>query len=199
MNGIWGFSIDGNGSWKSPDEPTWEAAITVPFSPETAASGIANTNFFQACWYRREFEAPRLLAGDRLLIHFEAVDYSAKVWVNGQSAITHEGGYTPFTADITELLTTDGPQTVVVCAEDDPADLSKPRGKQDWQLNPHSIWYPRTSGIWQTVWLERVPPTYIDCVTMDSQPGALGDWFRGVDRRAAIGGTSLQCTALRSR
>src|SRR5206468_2321428 len=93
---------------------------------------------------------------ERLMLHFCAVDYRARVWVNGQIAIEHEGGYTPFCADITSFLRASGPQSVVVCAEDDPADLSKPRGKQDWQLHPHSIWYPRTSGIWQPVWMERV-------------------------------------------
>jgi hypothetical protein len=71
------------------------------------------------------------------------------------------GGYTPFWADVTDLLTARGPQVLVVRAEDDPHDLAKPRGKQDWQLRPHAIWYPRTTGIWQTVWLERVPATRI--------------------------------------
>ena len=95
------------------------------------------------------------------MLHFGAVDYEATVWVNGAMATRHEGGYTPFYVDITNLLQAVGPQTIVVRAEDDPADLAKPRGKQDWQLEPHSIWYPRTTGIWQTVWLERVPPTWI--------------------------------------
>src|SRR5204862_7845252 len=73
----------------------------------------------------------------------------------------HEGGYTPFSADVTDYIAESIPQEVVVQAEDDPADLAKPRGKQDWQLRPHVIWYPRTTGIWQTVWLERVPSTWI--------------------------------------
>ena len=83
------------------------------------------------------------------------------MWVNGKKVCTHEGGYTPFGADITDVLV-DGPeQQVIVRAEDDPADLAKPRGKQDWQIEPHSIWYPRTTGIWQEVWLEVVPATRI--------------------------------------
>jgi beta-galactosidase/beta-glucuronidase len=81
--------------------------------------------------------------------------------VNGSRAVCHEGGYTPFTIDCTDFLRPGGRQEVVVRAEDDPADLSKPRGKQDWQLEPHSIWYPRTTGIWQSVWLEPVPPNHI--------------------------------------
>src|SRR5690606_22949287 len=86
------------------------------------------------------------------------------VWVNGKLAVEHYGGYTPFKADITHLLVEPSPQTLIVRAEDDPQDLAKPRGKQDWQLNPHSIWYPRTTGIWQTVWLEVIPETHIECI-----------------------------------
>src|SRR5262249_39043180 len=137
--------------------------IVVPFSPETPASGIGNTGFYRAVWYRRRFDQPQLKPGERVILHFGAVDYHAKVWVNGILAATHEGGYTPFRADITESLV-QGPQEIVVCAEDDPSDLSKPRGKQDWLLDSHSIWYPRTTGIWQSVWIERVPRSYIASV-----------------------------------
>ncbi|HWI14955.1 MAG TPA: glycoside hydrolase family 2 TIM barrel-domain containing protein, partial [Burkholderiales bacterium] len=80
----------------------------------------------------------------------------------GRFVAIHEGGHTPFSADITFALRDSGHQTVTVLVEDDPLDLAKPRGKQDWQLDPHGIWYPRTTGIWQTVWVERVPPTYIE-------------------------------------
>jgi hypothetical protein len=82
------------------------------------------------------------LANDRVLLHFGAVDYIARVWVNDRLATVHEGGYTPFYADITHLLDPSGRQTITVQVEDDPFDLAKPRGKQDWQLTPHSIWYP---------------------------------------------------------
>ena len=164
LNGAWEFSIDANAAWASPDEALFESRIVVPFSPETKASGIGDTGLYRACWYRRKFESGKMESGRRLLLHFGAVDYAATVWVNGALAATHEGGYTPFCADITALLQPEGTQTLIVQALDDPADLSKPRGKQDWQLHPHSIWYPRTSGIWQTVWLEQVPPTYISRV-----------------------------------
>ena len=83
------------------------------------------------------------------------------VWVNGRLAGKHEGGYTPFRVDVTELLSGTGKDVLVVRAEDDPLDLTKPRGKQDWQLEPHAIWYPRTTGIWQTVWMERVSATHL--------------------------------------
>jgi beta-galactosidase/beta-glucuronidase len=164
LDGEWDFSIDRKAEWTMPDQPRFESRIRVPFSPETAASGISDSGFYRACWYRREFEAHADEHQGRLLLHFCAVDYAAKVWLNGRLAAAHEGGYTPFTTDVTELLRAGGNQQLVVQALDDPADLSKPRGKQDWQLHPHSIWYPRTTGIWQTVWMEWVPATYIAAI-----------------------------------
>jgi beta-galactosidase/beta-glucuronidase len=161
LNGEWEFAIDPHARWAVPAEVPWHQRIVVPFSPETEASGIGDTGFYQACWYRRHFQAPALVHGDRLLLHFGAVDYAAVVWVDGARAGHHEGGYTPFTIDVTDYLHGDGSHEIVVRAEDDPADLAKPRGKQDWLLEPHAIWYHRTTGIWQTVWMERVPGTRI--------------------------------------
>jgi beta-galactosidase/beta-glucuronidase len=171
LNGPWEFAIDreGEGHWRRPaegrmrrpSEVTFHRTIVVPFSPETEASGIGDTGFYHTCWYRREFDAPPLADGQRLILHFGAVDYYATVWVNDVLVVRHEGGYAPFQADITDMLRRDGPQTVVVRADDDPHELAKPRGKQDWQREPHSIWYPRTTGIWQTVWIERVPATHV--------------------------------------
>jgi beta-galactosidase/beta-glucuronidase len=164
LNGDWEFSIDKDGQWCVPAEVDWNSHIEVPFSPEVPASGIGNTGFYKAVWYRRTFEKPHLDDGSHLLLHFGAVDYHATVWINGSLAIEHRGGYTPFCADITDFLTEAGMQSIVVRAEDDPADLSKPRGKQDWQLEPHAIWYPRTSGIWQTVWVEVVSAIWLGTV-----------------------------------
>ena len=155
LDGLWDFALDREAEWATPAMVVWSGQIRVPFAPETRASGVADTGLYRACWYRRTFEALRDPMGQRTILHFGAVDYSATVWVNGAIAARHEGGYTPFSADITDFLNGDGPHTLVVRAEDDPADLAKPRGKQDWQLEPHSIWYPRTTGIWQTVWLEQ--------------------------------------------
>jgi beta-galactosidase/beta-glucuronidase len=163
LNGTWDFVIDADARWRTPREVQWNGTIRVPFAPETEASGVGDTGFYRRCWYRRTFDIPPLGENERLLLHFGAVDWAATVWVNGALAGCHEGGYTPFSLELTDLLG-DGPQTVVVRADDDPADLAKPRGKQDWQLEPHSIWYPRTTGIWQTVWLERVPATWIGSV-----------------------------------
>ncbi|HEY9875058.1 MAG TPA: sugar-binding domain-containing protein, partial [Candidatus Obscuribacterales bacterium] len=161
LNGQWKFTYDDEGQFTSPSEiAEWGHTIEVPFAPESQASGIGDTGFHPNCWYEREFELPP--GEGRVRLHFGAVDYQARVWVNGQFVAEHEGGHTPFSVDITPVLNGSGSQKVSVWAADDPHDISKPRGKQDWQLEPHSIWYPRTSGIWQTVWLERVGETYIN-------------------------------------
>jgi beta-galactosidase/beta-glucuronidase len=168
LNGPWDFAIDPDSNWINPQSVIWNDVIVVPFSPETSASGIANSGFFRAVWYRRTFDRPPLTEGAHLILHFGAVDYAATVWVNGVKVCSHEGGYTPFKADITDVLTEMGPQEIVLRAEDDPFDLAKPRGKQDWKREPHSIWYPRTTGIWQTVWLEEVPRAYIETIRWTS-------------------------------
>jgi hypothetical protein len=160
LNGMWEFAVDPDGLWRSGGEVNWSERITVPFAPEAQSSGIGHTGFFRACWYRRRCDLPPRRPGERWLLHFGAVDWSATVWINGAYAGEHVGGYTPFSIDVTEFAI-DGRCEIVVRAEDDPHDLAKPRGKQDWQLEPHSIWYPRTSGIWQTVWLETLPATRI--------------------------------------
>ncbi len=178
LNGEWEFALDSDGRWTRPADVVWDATILVPFAPETAASGIGDTGFHRAVWYQRLFDAPSLAPGERLLLHFGAVDYAATVWINGMAAGRHEGGYTPFSLDITAMLSGSGPQRLVVCAEDDPADLAKPRGKQDWHREPHSIWYPRTTGIWQTVWLECVPETCIKTLRWTS---SLEAWDLGVE------------------
>jgi len=128
-------------------------------------SGVHHTGFFKSCWYRREFVASALGLGDRLILHCGAIDYLSTIWINGRFAGTHEGGYTPYSVDISSFLAqTGGANTIVIRAEDDPKDLTQPRGKQDWQMEPHSIWYPRTSGIWQSVWLEILPENSIEAI-----------------------------------
>jgi beta-galactosidase/beta-glucuronidase len=164
LNGPWDFALDHDAAWLEPGEVSWNRTITVPFAPETAASGIGETGFFRSCWYRRSFDVPQLSHGARLMLHLGAVDYNAKVWVGGHFVGKHDGGHMPFGFDITALVQGHDAQTIVVRAEDDPHDLTKPRGKQDWMLEPHSIWYHRTTGIWQTVWLEILPPNAITTV-----------------------------------
>ena len=163
LNGTWQFAYDdadaGLGERWQENPGKFDRQIVVPFAPESEMSGIGDTGFHPVLWYRRTFAAPA--TAGRVLLHFGAVDYRASVWVNGDLVATHEGGHTPFTADITASLKSGAEQVVVVRAEDRPGDVTQPRGKQDWQEKPHAIWYNRTSGIWQTVWLEPVPRTYI--------------------------------------
>jgi beta-galactosidase/beta-glucuronidase len=168
LDGTWDFALDPAAVWTEPAEVAWNDKIVVPFAPETSASGVRNTGYFRAVWYRRSIEIPRVQDGGHVLLHFGAVDYSATVWVNGLVVAQHQGGYTPFSADITNALEVTDTNVIVVRAEDDPADLTKPRGKQEWQLEPHSIWYYRTTGIWQTVWLEVVPSSWIGSLVWTS-------------------------------
>src|SRR4051812_36139432 len=189
LNGDWEFALDRAGSWRGPGDVTWASTIRVPFAPESPASGIGDTSFFRSCWYRRTVPIEPAPDGSRVMLHFGGVDYEATVWVNGQLLGSHRGGYTPFSFDVTPSTVDATSLEIVVRADDDPQDLAKPRGKQDWQLDPHSIWYPRTSGIWQTVWLERVPPTYIGRVafTPDLARWEIGVqvWLQG-DRRSDL-------------
>src|SRR3954454_8506878 len=165
LTGPWGFAFDdtsvGMGQHWQRREDVFDRTIQVPFPFESPASGIGDTGFHQVVWYRRTVTLAPARPDRRVLLHFGAVDYRAHVWVNGQAVAYHEGGHAPFTADITSVLEASGEQVIVVRAEDAPLDLRQPRGKQDWQREPHAIWYDRTSGIWQPVWLEDVPETRI--------------------------------------
>jgi hypothetical protein len=166
LSGPWLFAFDdadrGVAERWQEDGARFDREIVVPFPPESRASGIGDTGFHPVVWYRRGFSAPQLTGGERLLLHFGAVDYRADVWVNGHSVGSHEGGHTPFTVDVTGSLRPDrAEQVVVVRAEDRPGDVSQPRGKQDWRPEPHGVWYHRTTGIWQPVWLERVPDLHV--------------------------------------
>lgn len=161
LNGQWDFIHDDERIHGQPsDIKEWNRTIEVPYAPESSRSGICDTGFHPVCWYQRQVQYPVPEKG-RVILHFGAVDYQANVWVNNMLVAQHTGGHTPFSADITLALDAGGVQKISVRAEDDAEDLEKPRGKQDWKLEPHSIWYYRTTGIWQTVWLENVPETYL--------------------------------------
>jgi beta-galactosidase/beta-glucuronidase len=161
LDGMWEFAFDDDARWSQPASVRFDRAIRVPYPPESEASRIGDQRFHPVCWYRTVLDVLPAERGGRVLVHFGAVDYHAKVWANGALVTEHSGGHTPFTADITEVLGEHGCVELVVRAADDPSDLAQPRGKQDWLEQPHEIWYPRTTGIWQTVWLEAVPPTSI--------------------------------------
>lgn len=178
LSGTWRFCFDDEGLWRHPDEVIFDREIQVPYAPESRRSGIHDEGFHPAVWYGLTLSLTPEERQGRLLLHFGAVDYRATVWANGHVVALHEGGHTPFAADITAHAQSGETVEIVVRAQDNPHDLAKPRGKQDWQREPHSIWYPRTTGIWQTVWLERVPETYVRRLRWSPD---METWSIGVD------------------
>lgn len=152
LNGEWDFSFD---------EPIFDQKILVPFACETKLSGIHDTSFHNAVWYRRSFSLPEPMHDRQILLHFGAVDYTCRLWVNDQFIREHTGGQCGFSADITDALNASGENVIVLEAWDDPADLEMPRGKQYWKPESESIFYTRTTGIWQSVWLEAVSPMHL--------------------------------------
>lgn len=177
LDGPWEF-----GFGTDPGDPVsaarFDRTILVPYPPESPASGIGEPGFHPVLWYRRTFDTGDLEnAGivtdtDRVVLHFGAVDWAADVWLNGAHLGRHEGGQSPFSFDITQFLDRAGTNTLVVRAVDDPHDVSIPRGKQDWQEVPHAIWYHRTSGIWQPVWIEAVAATHVTSLSWDADAAA---------------------------
>jgi beta-galactosidase/beta-glucuronidase len=135
----------------------------VPFCYQSRLSGIGDASFHDVVWYARTFDAPPEY--ERLLLQLGAVDYRATVWVNGRRVASHEGGHTPFSADVTTALG-EGENVLAVRAEDPSRDATIPRGKQYWKERSEGIFYTRTTGIWQTVWLEPVGRRRIDAVRL---------------------------------
>ncbi|MFT4030009.1 MAG: glycoside hydrolase family 2 TIM barrel-domain containing protein [Protaetiibacter sp.] len=171
LSGSWDFGYDdddlGLGDAWTLTGPPAPRPIEVPYPPESPASGVGDTNYHRVLWYHRavdrdEVRAAGHASGRRLLLHFGAVDYHADVWIDGHHVAGHDGGHTPFTAEVPDAI--DG-FDLVVRVEDDPEDLAQPRGKQDWEPRPHAVWYHRTSGIWQPVWIESVPPRHLRRIT----------------------------------
>lgn len=152
LNGEWAFSFD---------EPIFDRKILVPFACETKLSGIHDTSFHSAVWYRRSFSLPEPMHDRQILLHFGAADYTCRLWVNDRFIREHTGGQCGFSADITDALNASGENIIVLEARDDPADLEMPRGKQYWKPESESIFYTRTTGIWQSVWLEAVSPMHL--------------------------------------
>ena len=158
LNGEWQFEVDhaDTGLERGLVERPLRDRIIVPFCPESELSGVGNTDFMNAVWYRRDVTIPDAWAGRRVLLHFQAVDYDATVWANGVEVGRHRGGFTPFTCDLAGVARPGETVTVVVRARDDHR-LPKPLGKQSQQYGNYGCHYTRTTGIWQTVWLEAVP------------------------------------------
>ncbi|HEU0034966.1 MAG TPA: glycoside hydrolase family 2 TIM barrel-domain containing protein [Kofleriaceae bacterium] len=177
LDGPWEFTYDDDARWSEPRAVVFDRQIRVPYPPESTASGVGDQGFHPVCWYRRTVDVPKERAGQRVLVHFGAVDYAARVWANGQLVAEHRGGHTPFHADVTDALASRDKLELVVRVEDDPHDLAQPRGKQDWLERSHEIWYPRTTGIWQTVWVETVPTTHLGRIAWTSH---LEHWEMGI-------------------
>jgi beta-galactosidase/beta-glucuronidase len=172
LNGRWEFEIDHGRSGrerKLREAKALKGCIVVPFCPESKLSGIEYKDFTAAVWYRRVFTIPEDWTSGRILLHFGAVDYDTEVWINGISAGTHRGGYTPFSFDVTASVTP-GVNVVTVVAEDDVRTGLQPGGKQSPSYHSHGCVYTRTTGIWQTVWLEYVPRTYISSLRYIPDP-----------------------------
>ena len=160
LNGPWQYAITQTAEYPA----AWQGSILVPYSPEAPASGVGRTlQPGQWLHYHRLF-APPAGEGGRVLLHFGAVDYACAVQVNGHLAGGHRGGYWPFTLDITDLLNGTGRNSLWVAVQDPTGHGTQARGKQT--LKPGGMFYPAQSGIWQTVWLERVPDNYIQTLTV---------------------------------
>ena len=171
LNGQWDFAFDFGVSglerkWYLSNEEAskhFDMKINVPFCPESKLSGIGYTDFIPTVWYRRTVELTGEQLGGRVLLHFGAVDYETRVFVNEKEVGSHIGGYSSFGFDITEFVNA-GENTIVVYAKDDVRSGLQPRGKQSGAYYSQGCDYTRTTGIWQTVWLEFVPKSYIKSV-----------------------------------
>lgn len=176
LNGEWDFSF-------GTDQ--FDLKIIVPYVYQSQLSGIGSNNPCDVVWYRKSFILPKEMRGKRILLHFGAVDYLCQVWVNGQHMITHEGGHIGFEMEITEVLHEDE-NVITVMAEDKVEDLEMPRGKQFWKEESEGIFYTRTTGIWQSVWLEAVNTGYLDHVyitpDLDHRSAKFQYEIRGIKR-----------------
>ncbi|NLH76093.1 MAG: beta-galactosidase [Acidobacteria bacterium] len=173
LNGLWDYAITARDAGRPA---AWDGKILVPFAVESSLSGVGKpVGIGNALWYRRTVDVPKAWRSGRVLLHFGAVDWECTVWVNGREAGTHRGGYDPFTYDVTGLLKRGGGQEIVLRVWDptDEDNRGIARGKQ--VMKPHGIFYTAVTGVWQTVWMEPVPETYIARldVTSDIRAGTL--------------------------
>jgi beta-galactosidase/beta-glucuronidase len=160
LNGLWSYSITPKDAQTTN---TWMGKILVPFAVESSLSGVGKTvGKDSTLWYTRKFSLKKEMKGKKILLHFQAVDWRTKVFINGKSAGEHEGGFDPFSFDITPHLKKSGEQEITISVWDPTDEGPQPRGKQ--VVKPEAIWYTPVTGIWQTVWLEAVPQSYIEVV-----------------------------------
>ncbi len=166
LNGLWDYGI----RLRYQEIPRrWDGKIRVPFPVESCLSGVKKSvSAKEVIWYHRRFTLPAGWQGKRILLHVEASDWETKLWVNGRFAGIHQGGYDPFSFDITDYLTGKEKQDLVFSVWDPTDKGTQPRGKQ--VNNPHGIWYSSTSGIWQTVWLEPVASSWLESYRVYPDP-----------------------------
>jgi len=158
LNGLWDYAIVAGKLGAAPGK--YEGKLLVPYAVESALSGVGKTvGKDSSLWYRQTVTIDKEIRKQRVLLHFGAVDWQCEVYVNGRKAGSHEGGYDPFSFDITPYLVKGAQQEIVVGVWDPTNEGPQPNGKQ--VVRPHGIWYTPVTGIWQTVWLEGVPETHI--------------------------------------
>ena len=157
LNGQWQFEVDAgdSGLERGLKDRDLTGEITVPFCPESTLSGVAHTDFMDAVWYRKVVEIPSEWSGRDVLLHFQASDYDTTVWVNGTEVVRHRGGFTPFTAELRGVAGP-GETAIIVVRARDPKSGPQARGKQSTRYGSYGCFYTRTTGIWQTVWMEPV-------------------------------------------
>lgn len=173
LNGDWQFEIDnGNSGYERKlylSDAELSSKINVPFCPESKLSGIENVDFMCSVWYKREFEITENQLDGLVYLHFGAVDYEANIYINGKKCFIHKGGYVSFKVDITDYVKV-GVNTLTVHAVDDTRSRLIPSGKQSQRYYSYGCYYTRTTGIWQTVWLEFVPKTHVYSVKYTTNP-----------------------------
>ncbi len=177
LNGPWEFEIDvaDSGLERGLLQRPFSSTITVPFCPESRLSGIGHTDFMPAVWYRRTVVVPADWRTAHILLHFQAVDYDTTVWIDSREVYRHRGGFTPFTVVLRSGMDIEGSFTIVLRARDDPR-RPQPRGKQSRQYANQGCLYTRTTGVWQTVWMEPVPADAYLCrprITPDVSAGVI--------------------------
>lgn len=165
LNGKWQFEIDNGksgvdrGLYKT--DTALSGSIEVPFCPESELSGVNHKDFMYSVWYKRKINIEKEQLNGIVKLHFGAVDYKAIVYVNGQEVGVHKGGYVSFSFDITKFLQV-GENEITLNADDDTRNRLIPSGKQSYYYNSYSCFYTRTTGIWQTAWLEFMPKNHVE-------------------------------------
>ena len=189
LNGEWDFEIDNARVGKYKDfqnRETLDGKITVPFCPESKLSGVEHTDFINAVWYTRKIDIPKEWEGKRVILHLDACNHTTTVFVNGKRVGEHFGGYTSFAFDITPYLGEEN--RITVYAESDLQSGKQLSGKQSRVLNSRGCCYTRTTGIWQTVWLEAVNAAHVNAYKAYPNIGTSSVALEVLMSEAALGG-----------